>query len=316
MAGWGTAVDFTDEPKASKLSTFISNLNISRTVHHQIGYHGDSYHEDELILEKWYDYRNWIAELTQNASSTSNLKELNVELSSDCYEWTKHWVYENEAERENYESHHLCLQSINPFWQGVCNGDSGGPLVMIDMVTNEVELVGIVESAIDCTLSPGYYTKVSKYLPWINENLKEFDPRHVMHLIKFDYFHLMINIVIIVIFFGFIFLSFITLYYYTTLPYNHWFRLLIILKSFKIFKIFKAGSARDFVMYLSMNFEELETIIEKLKKEERKLSRREARRGLNYNEEAIKCTYQLHRRTIKYVNDLLWPTHRRFPSCE
>ena len=312
MAGWGKTEDFTDEPQASKLSTFISKIQF-----HQIGYHGDSYHEDELILEKkWYDYRDWIAELTQNASSPSNLKELNVELSLDCYKWTKHWVYENEAERENYESHHLCLQSINPFWQGVCHGDSGSPLVMIDMVTNEVELVGIAEAAkYYCTLSPAYYTKVSKYLPWINENLKGFDPRHVMHLIKFDYFHLMINIVIIVIFFGFIFLSFITLYYYTTLPYNHWFRLLIILNFFKIFKIFKAGSARDFVMYLSMNFEELETLV-KLEKEERKLSRREARRGLNYNEEAIKCTYHLHRRTIKYVNDILWPTHRRSLSCE
>ena len=53
-------------------------------------------------------------------------------------------------------------------------GDSGSPLVMIDRVTNEVELVGIAESGkYYCTLSPGYYTKVSKYLPWINENLSD-----------------------------------------------------------------------------------------------------------------------------------------------
>ena len=73
------------------------------------------------------------------------------------------------------------------------------------------------------------------------------------------------------------------------------------------FEFFKAGSARDFVMYLSKNFEELEAI-EKLEKEERKLSHCEARRSLNYKEEVIKCTYQLHRRRIKYVNDILLPT--------
>ena len=301
MAGWGKAVDLTDEPKASKLSTFLS-----RTIYHQIG-HGDSYHKDELIQEKWYDYLKWIVELTQNASTTSNLKEINVELSLDCYQWTKLLVYENETEKEKHNSHHICLQSINPIWQGVCKGDSGGPLVMVDMVTNEVGLVGIVESGRYCTLSPGYYTKVSKYLPWINENLEEFDPRHViiMHTIQFDHFHLMIKIVIIVIFeiifLGLIFLPFITLYYYTTLPYNHWFRLLI------FFEFFKAGSARDFVMYLSKKFEALETI-KKLEKEERKLSHCEARRSFNYKEEVIKCTYQLHRRTIKYVNDILLPT--------
>ena len=150
VAGWGLAVNFTDDSKASKLSTFLS-----RTIYHQIGYHGDSYHKDELIQEKYDDYRKWIDELTQNASTPSNLKQLKMKLSLDCYEWNEGWVYENEAERENYESHHLCLQSINPFWQGVCMGDSGSPLVMIDMVTNEVGVVGIVESRNYCTLSPG-----------------------------------------------------------------------------------------------------------------------------------------------------------------
>ena len=149
MAGWGKAVDLTDEPKASKLSTFLS-----RTIYHQIG-HGDSYHKDELIQEKWYDYLKWIVELTQNASTTSNLKEINVELSLDCYQWTKLLVYENEAEREKHNSHHICVQSFLPIEQGVCNGDSGGPLVMIDMITNEVGVVGIVESRNYCTLSPG-----------------------------------------------------------------------------------------------------------------------------------------------------------------
>ena len=175
---------------------------------------------------------------------------------------------------------------------------------MTDMVTNEVGVVGIVESRNYCTLSPGYYTRVSKYIPWINENLEEFDPRHAAYLIKFDYFDFIILIVVIAIpfvFFGFILLPFITLYYYTTLPYNHWFRLLI------FFEFFKAGSARDFVMHLLKNYEQELEKIEKLEQEQMKLSH-QVSPVLNYEEDPIKCTYQLHRRTIKYVNDIIRPT--------
>ena len=148
VAGWGRAVNFTDDSKASKLSTFISRTPYGNPYY-------PSYHEDELIQEKYDDYRKWIDELTQNASTPSNLKQLKMRLSLDCYEWNEGLVYENEAEREKHNSHHICVQSFLPIEQGVCNGDSGGPLVMIDMVTNEVGVVGIVESRNYCTLSPG-----------------------------------------------------------------------------------------------------------------------------------------------------------------
>ena len=92
---------------------------------------------------------------------------------------------------------------------------------MTDMVTNEVGVVGIVESRNYCTLSPGYYTRVSKYIPWINENLEEFDPRHAVYLIKFDYFDLMILTVVIAITFTFLDLFYSHLLLYTTIQLSH-----------------------------------------------------------------------------------------------
>ena len=99
---------------------------------------------------------------------------------------------------------------------------------------------------------------------------------------------------------GLFFFPFITLYYYTTRPYNHWFRLLI------FFEFFKAGSARDFVVHLLKNYEQELQRIEKLEQEQKKSSF-QVSPVLNYEEDPIKCTYQLHRRTIKYVNDIIRP---------
>lgn len=60
-------------------------------------------------------------------------------------------------------------------------------------------------------------------------------------------------------------------------------------------------------MYILKNCEEELEEIEKLEQEQMKLCY-QVSPVLNYEEDPIKCTYQLHRRTIKYVNDIIRPT--------
>ncbi|KAL1772963.1 tissue-type plasminogen activator [Sigmodon hispidus] len=54
-----------------------------------------------------------------------------------------------------------------------CQGDSGGPLVC--MVNEHMTLVGIISWGLGCGQKdvPGVYTKVSNYLDWIQDNMKQ-----------------------------------------------------------------------------------------------------------------------------------------------
>ena len=46
------------------------------------------------------------------------------------------------------------------------------------------ELVGIAFWKYTCTRYPAYYTRVSKYLTWIHQNLRKFDPQYTKYLKK------------------------------------------------------------------------------------------------------------------------------------
>ncbi|XP_006983053.1 tissue-type plasminogen activator [Peromyscus maniculatus bairdii] len=54
-----------------------------------------------------------------------------------------------------------------------CQGDSGGPLVC--MINKHMTLVGIISWGIGCGQKdvPGIYTKVTNYLDWIQDNMKQ-----------------------------------------------------------------------------------------------------------------------------------------------
>ncbi|XP_058443796.1 trypsin-4-like [Malaya genurostris] len=56
-----------------------------------------------------------------------------------------------------------------------CQGDSGGPLQIFNNETRRYELVGIVSWGRACAQKnyPGVYTRVSRFLRWINNNVKD-----------------------------------------------------------------------------------------------------------------------------------------------
>lgn len=60
---------------------------------------------------------------------------------------------------------HIC--SLAKIDHGVCLGDSGGPLINL-----EEKQIGIVSFVRPCAVGfPDAYTRISHFLPWINENI-------------------------------------------------------------------------------------------------------------------------------------------------
>ncbi|KAK7082524.1 hypothetical protein SK128_012282 [Halocaridina rubra] len=58
--------------------------------------------------------------------------------------------------------------------QDSCNGDSGGPLNYLDLDSSRYYVVGVVSFGVQCARAdfPGVYTRVSSFIPWIQQNLQ------------------------------------------------------------------------------------------------------------------------------------------------
>lgn len=56
-----------------------------------------------------------------------------------------------------------------------CQGDSGGPLLINSDVDDKLEIIGIVSWGVGCGRPgyPGVYTRVTKYLDWIQKNMRD-----------------------------------------------------------------------------------------------------------------------------------------------
>lgn len=96
--------------------------------------------------------------------TSSTLQEVNVR------------VWENSQCATNYKqldrevkSTMLCAGETN---RDSCQGDSGGPLNCMNPSTNKWELCGVVSWGARCAEPdfPGVYTRVTKYLGWIQNN--------------------------------------------------------------------------------------------------------------------------------------------------
>ncbi|XP_068207666.1 trypsin-1-like [Palaemon carinicauda] len=75
-----------------------------------------------------------------------------------------------------YDSH-LCAGYENG-GKDTCQGDSGGPLMMSDN-EGRMTIVGVVSTGIGCgrPKTPGIYTRVSRYISWIQNNMTQLSAR-------------------------------------------------------------------------------------------------------------------------------------------
>jgi len=118
--------------------------------------------------------------------------DLTIISNDDCWDIIKHNVTLNELQLRGQikaglpnglNNQLICGQGKlkDGVWGGSCKGDSGGPLITENSKKLRT-LTGIVSGGLGCgTGSPGWYTKVSFFYPWIKcviEKTAEFNNDH------------------------------------------------------------------------------------------------------------------------------------------
>ena len=186
VAGWGKSWNLNDESYSKFLSFYDSNfdLQVSDRMYQTKNTCCMFESVSDFLANKDEEYSKWMEELKTNASTSIILKEIQLQLGTFlsldiCFEALQGM---SEKEVNDLNPYQICAKGIFPLLQGVCAGDSGSPLMKVK--EDRYELVGITSTATTCTRYPAYYTKVSKYLTWIHQNLRKFDPQYTKYLKK------------------------------------------------------------------------------------------------------------------------------------
>lgn len=107
--------------------------------------------------------------LTQSGVSAETLQQLDVPIVdlSVCQQW-----YKSKGQTIPIRPSQICA-GHEQGGKDACQGDSGGPMVSIDSGSGQAKVIGIVSAGIGCALPklPGLYTRVTTYLPWIQQHL-------------------------------------------------------------------------------------------------------------------------------------------------
>ena len=122
------------------------------------------------------EFLKWHKNFTKKAKTTKNLKflELYYQTPEECIRVIKIMLpfFTRIVNTNKLKMGTIFVSGKVPEIQSACNGDSGGPLMRQDLVTGDIQVIGIasiVYSGCSTVLSNSF-TKVFRHVQWIHEN--------------------------------------------------------------------------------------------------------------------------------------------------
>ncbi|XP_065346732.1 proclotting enzyme-like [Cloeon dipterum] len=115
----------------------------------------------------------WLSEDSSKGGRANILHKVELEIleNKQCLEW-----YQSQGKKVKILPSQMCAGYENG-GRDTCRADSGGPLMIGD--SERITVVGVVSAGIGCALAklPGLYTRVAKYLDWIESHVARTDAK-------------------------------------------------------------------------------------------------------------------------------------------